>query len=189
MDADHDDLVFGCGVEDQVWQGADARDSFLEKLGHAAIMHPIRAGQKGNRRRRGPAEPIPHGPEPAFRSITYIMRIARAGAGLKCPTWAKQEWRTPPSPSPASLTDRWHHDGMADTLKIAPALQARVDAIAARSRRSPAEVVANALEHGHSLDWQERFLDKVAAGIAAADAGHFAGPADVARVLNKYRPT
>lgn len=78
---------------------------------------------------------------------------------------------------------------MADTLKIAPALQARVDAIAARSRRSPAEVVANALEHGHSLDWQERFLDKVAAGIAAADAGHFAGPADVARVLNKYRPT
>lgn len=78
---------------------------------------------------------------------------------------------------------------MADSLKIAPALQARIDAIAARSRRSPAEVVADALEHGHSLDWQERFLDKVAAGIAAADAGRFADPADVSRVLNKYHPT
>lgn len=78
---------------------------------------------------------------------------------------------------------------MADVLKIAPALQARIEAIAARSRRSPAEIVADALEHGHSLEWQERFLDKVTAGIAAADAGQFADPADVARVLNKYRPT
>ncbi len=78
---------------------------------------------------------------------------------------------------------------MAESPKIAPALQARIDAIAARSRRSPADIVADALEHGHSLAWQEQFLDKVTAGIAEADAGLFASPADVSRVLNKYRPT
>ncbi|TGD98109.1 transcriptional regulator [Methylobacterium nonmethylotrophicum] len=61
--------------------------------------------------------------------------------------------------------------------------------MAARSRRSPAEVVADALEHGHSPTSQEQFLDKVAAGIAAADAGQFASTTDVARMLNTYRPT
>lgn len=77
---------------------------------------------------------------------------------------------------------------MSTELKIAPELQARVDAIAARSSLSAAEIVADALENGHSLEWQERFLDKVIAGIEAADRGEFAGRADVERVLNKYRP-
>ncbi len=70
---------------------------------------------------------------------------------------------------------------------ISPELQARVEAIAARSSLTPAEVIAEALENGHSLDWQERFLDKVAAGIAAADRGDFATPADMDRVRNMYR--
>jgi len=73
-------------------------------------------------------------------------------------------------------------------LEITPELQARIDAIAARSGLSTSEVVADALENGHSLEWQERFLDKVAAGIAAADRGEFASPADIERVVNKYRP-
>ncbi|WP_244487556.1 MULTISPECIES: transcriptional regulator [unclassified Aureimonas] len=73
-------------------------------------------------------------------------------------------------------------------MKIASALKARVDAIAARSSLSAAEIVADALEHGHSLEWQERFLDKVAEGIAAADRGDFASPSEVERVLHKYRP-
>jgi predicted transcriptional regulator len=71
---------------------------------------------------------------------------------------------------------------------ISPELRARVDAIVARSARSFAEVVEDALQNGHSLEWQERFLDKVAAGAAAADRGDFASPAEVERVLNKYRP-
>ena len=78
---------------------------------------------------------------------------------------------------------------MAEELKIAPELHARIDAIAMRSSRSAAEVVADALEHGHSLEWQERFLDKVKAGIEAAEAGRFASSADVERVLAKYRPS
>ena len=78
---------------------------------------------------------------------------------------------------------------MAIELDITPELQARIDAIAARSSLSASEVVADALENGHSLEWQEQFLDKVAKGIAAADRGEFASPADVERVRNKYRPT
>jgi predicted transcriptional regulator len=74
-------------------------------------------------------------------------------------------------------------------LEIPAALQARVDAIAARSSLSPSQVVADALENGHSLEWQERFLDKVGEGLAAAQRGEFASAVDVARVVNKYRPT
>jgi predicted transcriptional regulator len=78
---------------------------------------------------------------------------------------------------------------MASKLEIAPELRARVDTIAARSNLTAAEVIADALEHGHSLDWQEQFLDKVAEGLAAAERGEFATPADVQRIRNKYRPS
>jgi predicted transcriptional regulator len=74
-------------------------------------------------------------------------------------------------------------------LEITPELRARIDAIAARSSLSVSQVIADALENGHSLEWQERFLNKVAAGIAAADRGEFATPTDIERVLNKYRPS
>ncbi len=78
---------------------------------------------------------------------------------------------------------------MTAQLEITPELRARVDAIAARLRRSASEVIADALENGHSLEWQERFLDNVAAGIEAADRGEFASEADIERVRNKYRPS
>ena len=78
---------------------------------------------------------------------------------------------------------------MTITLEISDDLKARVDAIAARSSLSPSEVIADALENGHSLDWQERFLDKVATGLAEADRGEFASDADLDRIVNKYRPT
>lgn len=74
-------------------------------------------------------------------------------------------------------------------LEIMPELKARIQAIAERSNRSESEVIADALEYGHSLDWQEQFLDKVAAGLAAAERGDFASPADLQRILNKYRPS
>ncbi len=78
---------------------------------------------------------------------------------------------------------------MTTKLEIPAELQARVDAIAARSSLSASEVVADALQNGHSLEWQERFLDKVAEGMASADRGEIASPDDLARVVNKYRPT
>lgn len=72
------------------------------------------------------------------------------------------------------------------TLDIPPDLLARVDALARRSGMTPSQVVADAL-HGRSLEWQERFIEKVSAGLAAADAGDFAAPGEVAQVLAKYR--
>jgi predicted transcriptional regulator len=62
-----------------------------------------------------------------------------------------------------------------------------VDAIAARSSLTASQVIADALENGHSLEWQEQFLDKVAKGIDAAERGDFATADEVARVVGKYR--
>lgn len=76
---------------------------------------------------------------------------------------------------------------MTITFDIPDDLKARVDAIAARSNLSPSEIIADALENGHSLEWQEQFLDKVARGLAEADAGEFASDDDVRAVRNKYR--
>lgn len=77
---------------------------------------------------------------------------------------------------------------MTVTLDIPDELQARVDAIARRSGVSASHIVADALAKGYSLDWQERFLDKVVDGIEAADQGEFAKDDELAQVLNKYRP-
>ena len=74
-------------------------------------------------------------------------------------------------------------------LEIPAELQARIDSIAARSSLTAAEIIADALQHGHSLDWQERFLDQVQQGMAAAERGEFATPDEMARVVNKYRPS
>ena len=81
-----------------------------------------------------------------------------------------------------------HTEGMTTTVEIAPELQQRIDAIAQRSHRSPADVVADALENGRSVAWQEHYLDKVEAGLAAADRGEFASAGEVDRVLNRFRP-
>ncbi|WP_443749672.1 hypothetical protein [Asticcacaulis solisilvae] len=78
---------------------------------------------------------------------------------------------------------------MSVKFDITPELQNRIDAIATRSSLSPSEVITDALVNGHSLEWQERFLDKVARGIKAADGGEFADQAAIDRVRNKYRPT
>lgn len=74
-------------------------------------------------------------------------------------------------------------------IEISPELRKRVDAIADRSNLTASDVIADALQNGHSLDWQERFLDKVARGIEAADRGEFATAADIERVRNRYRPS
>jgi predicted transcriptional regulator len=63
----------------------------------------------------------------------------------------------------------------------------RVAAIAKRTGLSESQIIAEALEQGHSLEWQERFADKVAVGLKAADSGEFASEADIERVRSKYR--
>lgn len=78
---------------------------------------------------------------------------------------------------------------MAMDLKLPDHLRARVESIAARSNLSTTDVLTDALENGRSLAWQEALLETVAKRAAAADAGDFASGEDVARVMNKYRPT
>jgi predicted transcriptional regulator len=70
---------------------------------------------------------------------------------------------------------------------IPPEMRARVEAIAARYGVNPSEIVADALENGHSLAWQEMYLEKVAAGLKAADEGDFATASEIEAVRNKYR--
>jgi predicted transcriptional regulator len=72
-------------------------------------------------------------------------------------------------------------------VDINPEMQRRVAAIAERTGLSESQIIAEALEHGRSLDWQERFAEKVIRGIEAADRGEFASPADIDRVRSKYR--
>ncbi len=72
-------------------------------------------------------------------------------------------------------------------LTIAPEMRARIDAIATRHGLSPSQIVADALENGRSVEWQEIYLEKVTAGMAAAERGDFATDAEIAAVRNKYR--
>ena len=78
---------------------------------------------------------------------------------------------------------------MTITVDIPDDLKARVEAIAARSNLSPSEVVADALENGHSLEWQEKYLDKVEKGLEGADRKDFATGDELARFVHKYRPS
>ena len=73
-------------------------------------------------------------------------------------------------------------------VDITPEMQRRVAAVAERTGLSESQIVAEALEHGRSLEWQECFAEKVAKGIEAADRGEFASEADIERVRNKHRP-
>ncbi len=73
-------------------------------------------------------------------------------------------------------------------LDITADLAARIDALAARSNLSAADIVRDALENGRSIEWQERLLENVALAVEDADRGGFANPQDIERVLNKYWP-
>ncbi len=73
-------------------------------------------------------------------------------------------------------------------VDISPELKARVQRIAAKARRPEADVIADALESGHSLEWQEAFIDKVNAGLADAERGAFAAADDMVCLVKKYRP-
>lgn len=66
-------------------------------------------------------------------------------------------------------------------------LAARIDALAARSNLSASDIVRDALENGRSIEWQERFVEKVAAAAEEADRGVFAGAQEIERVLSKYQ--
>ena len=69
---------------------------------------------------------------------------------------------------------------------ISDDLSRRMDALAARTSLTRRQMIEDALSHGRSLAWQEKWIEGVQAGIEAADRGEFASDEEIARVLNKF---
>jgi predicted transcriptional regulator len=70
--------------------------------------------------------------------------------------------------------------------EIAEDLSRRIDALTARSSLTRRQIIEDALAHGRTLAWQERWIAGVREGIEAAERGEFASEEEVASVLNKY---
>ena len=78
---------------------------------------------------------------------------------------------------------------MGDKNGISEDLSLRIDKLAARSSLTRQQIIEDALSHGRSLAWQEKWIEGVQDGIEEADRGDFATAEDIAAVLNKYNPT
>lgn len=73
------------------------------------------------------------------------------------------------------------------TIRLDEPMLEALDRLAAKTERSRSWLVARAIEDYVALNaWQ---IEKIEAGIAAADRGDFATDADVARVRKKFAPS
>lgn len=70
--------------------------------------------------------------------------------------------------------------------KIPDDLSRRIDALARRSSLTRGQIIEDALAHGRSLAWQEKWIAGVQAGIDQAERGEFASEQEIAAVLGKY---
>lgn len=75
---------------------------------------------------------------------------------------------------------------MADHNNLSDDISRRIDALAARSSLTRERIIEDALSHGRSLAWQEKWIAGVQEGIEDADNGRFASEEEIAAVLNKY---
>jgi len=75
---------------------------------------------------------------------------------------------------------------MKNDADISDDLSRRIDLLAERSKLTRGQIIEDALAHGRSLAWQERWIAGVEAGLAEADRGDFATEEEIAAVLNKY---
>ncbi|WP_439617413.1 CopG family ribbon-helix-helix protein [Shinella sp.] len=69
---------------------------------------------------------------------------------------------------------------------ISKDLDRRIDALANRSSLTRGQIIEDALAHGRSLAWQEKWVEGVQAGLDDAERGNFATEDEIALVLNKY---
>lgn len=77
---------------------------------------------------------------------------------------------------------------MDDPDAISEDISRRIDALAARSSLTRGQIIEDALAHGRSLAWHERWVAGVQEGLAEAERGEFASESEIAAVLNKYGP-
>ncbi|OHV76047.1 ribbon-helix-helix protein, CopG family [Rhizobium sp. LCM 4573] len=75
---------------------------------------------------------------------------------------------------------------MSNDIDIPEDLSRRIDVLVARSNLTRGQIIEDALSHGRSLAWQERWIAGVQAGVEAADNGDFANDEEIATVLNKF---
>ncbi len=69
---------------------------------------------------------------------------------------------------------------------ISKDLDRRIDALANRSSLTRGQIIEDALAHGRSLAWQEKWVEGVQAGLDDAERGNIATEDEIALVLNKY---
>lgn len=77
---------------------------------------------------------------------------------------------------------------MDDKDAISADISRRIDALAARSSLTRRQIIEDALSHGRSLAWHEKWIAGVQEGLAEADRGEFASEEELAAVLSKYGP-
>ena len=70
--------------------------------------------------------------------------------------------------------------------EISEDLSRRIDRLAARTTLTRGQIIEDALSHGRSLAWQERWVAGVQEGIDDADRGDFANEDDIAAVLHRF---
>lgn len=75
---------------------------------------------------------------------------------------------------------------MKNTIELSADLSRRLDILAERTNLTPSRIIEDALSHGRSLAWQEKWIAGVNAGLAEAEASEFATDDEIALVLNKY---
>lgn len=80
----------------------------------------------------------------------------------------------------------WQNALMDTKNDIPEDLNRRIASLTARSSLTRAQIIADALSHGRSLAWQEKWIAGVQDGIEAADRGDFATDEEIATALNKY---
>lgn len=75
---------------------------------------------------------------------------------------------------------------MTNSVEISEDLSRRIDLLAERSTLTRGQIIEDALSHGRSLAWQEKWIAGVQAGIDDAEKGNFATDEEIAIVLNKF---
>jgi predicted transcriptional regulator len=58
--------------------------------------------------------------------------------------------------------------------------------LTSRSTLTRSQIIEDALAHGRSLAWHEKWIAGVQAGLEEAERGEFASEEEIAAVLNKY---
>jgi predicted transcriptional regulator len=75
---------------------------------------------------------------------------------------------------------------MSNGSDISDDLNRRIETLTKRSTLTRSQIIEDALSHGRSLAWQEKWIAGVQDGLEDAERGNFASEEEIAAVLNKY---